>query len=125
MLKLAKASMLRPATDDDWQVFTGLPAPREWFGLVYATDALIHGLGGAYVGTDGRWWATFRRAPGVGLRKTAHVAAVAIMRGAAERGLALHALADDRIDGACSWLRRLGFEETDEQIEGYPVWVRK
>lgn len=122
---MARRPDLIKATDEDWYLFTGMSPPREWFGLVAKTDFLIYGIGGAFLGTDGRWWATFRRARGVRLIKMAQVAARETMAFADDMGLTLHALPDDSITGARKWLARLGFEETEEALEGHNIWVRK
>jgi hypothetical protein len=114
---------LRPATDDDWYVFTGQTPPKAWFGYVYENDFMILGLGGFFSSLDGRWWMTFRRAPGARQTKSAHTAALRLVALAAEAGITLHALADDRVDGAQKWIERLGFRATEEQIEGYTVWA--
>ena len=115
--------MLRVATDDDWHAWTGKPAPGQWFGLVDATPHLIEGLGAIYADIEGRWWITFERCPGVGKVKTAHAAAKQLLGMARERGLAVHAIADNRISGAEKWIERLGFARTDETRGGLAVWV--
>lgn len=83
---------------------------------------MLLGIGGVFFGTDGRWWATFARAPGIRSRLTAQHAARTILDAAGEAGLTVHAMADDSIAGAEFWLRRLGFEETDEILNNSRVW---
>ena len=117
-------SQLRRATDTDWKVFTTKPVPDVWFGLVAESHMLL-GIGGAYWGTDGRWWAVFARAPGVrGMAITAHRAALIVIDIADGMEINLHAMPDTSIAKSGFWLRRLGFEETTEHIEGHEVWVR-
>lgn len=116
---------LRPATEEDWVAFTGLPVPGTWMGLVYATPWLIEGMGAVYLGTDGRWWLTFERAPGVRRVKTAHRAAKQLLSEIEALGVGpVHAQANPRIDGATLWMERLGFRRSDDELGGLPVWVR-
>lgn len=115
--------MLRPATPDDWEAFTGRRAPGNWFGIVCAKPYLIEGLGAIYADVEGRHWITFERVPGVKKTKTAHAAAKLLLAEAKARGIKVHALADPSITGAVKWIERLGFTATDETREGHPVWV--
>lgn len=113
---------LRPATDEDYQAFHGRVAPLHWSGIVDATDYVIRGIGGIYLARDDRWWVFFKRIPGVALTKSAHRAATIIRETARVAQLPVHAIADLDVTGAELWLRRLGFVETDEAIEGHRVW---
>ncbi len=116
---------LRPATDRDWHVFFGSAHPVDWFGLVAENRYMLIGIGGAYRGVDDHWWATFQRAPGVKQHKLlAQKAALETLRIADERALTLHAVADQQIEKSEYWLHRLGFERTEREEEGLPVWVR-
>lgn len=101
---------------------TGLPAPRDWFGLVEASDWLVEGLGAIYRGADGRWWLTFQRAPHVRKVKLAHRSALTLLTRAKRDGLTVHTLPDPSIDGAETWIRRLGFEPEPEAYGGVTVW---
>ena len=112
---------LRRATDDDWRVVLGTNAPSEWFGLV-AESYMILGIGGAFVGSDGRWWATFRRVPGVRHTLTAHKAARLTLDIARDLGIKLYAIADEEVGGSEVWLSRLGFKKTDEHFKERAVW---
>lgn len=119
------APILRKAVASDWHAVMASPEPAEWAGIVYASEHLIIGFGFLYVALDGRWWLCFERCPGVRMLKTAHQCGRILLESAREAGISVHALADLRIDGAETWLRRLGFESTGEDIEGRPVWVRR
>lgn len=113
--------MLRTATDEDWQLITGLDVPAHWIGLAYEEDGAVLGLGGIYEGKDGRWWASVKahaRRP-VALWK----AASEVLGVAGRAGVTVYALADTRIEGAETFLRRVGFEPTDEMHEGYRVYA--
>lgn len=101
----------------------GFPAPDSWEGLVVRSAWMRRGIGGAYKSNDGRWMMFFYRAPGVRLVKTAHEAALRIRNSMQARGIDLYAVPDPKIGGACVWLQRLGFEETNETIEGLRVWT--
>ncbi len=118
---------IRRATDADWAAMFGpsAPAPQIWSGLVAATDHLVFGLGGIYGAVDGRWWITFARWPGIGMVKTAHQCGKILLGSAKEAGVAVHALADPDIEGSELWIKRLGFEATDETMGGLRVWVRR
>ncbi len=116
---------LRKAVDSDWHAIMAMPEPAEWAGIVLANEHLILGFGFLYGATDGRWWICFQRVPGVRMVKTAHRCAGVLLAAATEAGVAVYALADLRITGATKWLSRLGFEPTDEDMKGAPVWVRR
>lgn len=119
------APQLRKAVLSDWHAVMAMAEPAAWSGIVYASPHLISGFGFLYAGLDDRWWLCFQRAPGVRMLKTAHQCARILLESAREAGIDVHALADLRIDGAELWLRRLGFEPTDEKLKGAPVWVRR
>lgn len=115
--------MIETATDDDYSAMFGTMPPQEWFGLVAKTQWLILGIGAVYRGTDGKYWMMFTRSPGVRMTKTAHMAGKRLVQQAKDKGLEVRALADNRISGAALWLRKLGFKQSTETIEGYPVWT--
>ena len=117
------ALALRRATADDWYVFLGLREPRAWAGLVAEENGLLAGFGGVCLSKDGRWWAYFRKLPGVRGIVTAQKAAKTILSATAEIGLPIHAIADPRVEGSAVWLRRLGFVESPEILEGERVWI--
>lgn len=118
--------VLRRATDKDWHVFLGIPAPAVWYGMVAENSYMLIGIGGAYLGSSDRWWATFQRAPGVtGHRLTAQKAAKTTIEIADGMKIDLHAIADTEIDRSEYWLERLGFERTGEEEKGWPIWARK
>lgn len=113
--------MLRTARDEDWQAITGKDAPAHWIGLAYEEHGQLLGLGGLYEAADRRWWATVAakaRRP-VALCKAARE----VLETAAKAEVPVYALADQRIDGAESFLRRIGFKDTDETIEGHRVLI--
>ncbi len=84
---------------------------------------MMLGIGGAFLGQDGRWWATFKRVPGVRRHTlTAHKAAKLTLGIAGDMGIALHAVADEEITGSVAWLVRLGFKATGEYYLGRVVW---
>lgn len=114
---------LRPAVDSDWAAVTGMQAPGEWFGFVDDGGWIINGMGAIYRATDGRWWITFVRCPGVGKVKTAHASARRLISQANDMGISVSALADPSIDGSEMWVERLGFRRTAETIEGIHVWT--
>lgn len=98
---------------------TGLPVPAYWIGLVCEEGGARVGIGGIYEGVDGRWWASIK----AGARRPVALwrAARDVLEAAGNAGVAVHALADDRIEGAERFLMRIGFRPTDEMIEGYRV----
>lgn len=114
---------LRPATADDWYVFLGVREPAAWSGYVAADRDLLIGFGGVCLGVDGRWWAYFRKIPGVRAPVTAQKAARMLLSNLSSDWLPLHAQADPRIFGAEKWLRHLGFVASDEILEGERVWL--
>ena len=116
---------LRPATADDYEAITGLPAPGEWFGLVEAKPHLVEGIGLVYRDVEGAWWVTFKRCPFVRKIKTAHAGAKQLLQMARDRGLVVHAIPDPEVDGADRWMVRLGFRRTERTIGGLAVWDRK
>ena len=112
---------LRTATAEDWTRLTGLKVPAHWIGLVYEEDGEALGIGGLFEGADGRWWAAVKanaRRP-VALWRAAHE----VLDVARVVGVAVCALPDPRIDGALSFLERLGFSATDETIEGHRILI--
>lgn len=119
-----RATVLRPANDDDWKAMFGVPPPGQWFGVVRASDWLVEGIGAIYFGTDGRWWLSFKRCPGITKLKTAHSCAKRLLSIAREQGIVVHAIADPAIPGGERWLNRLGFNETEEKLGGLTVWKR-
>jgi hypothetical protein len=113
--------ILRRADDDDWLIYTGMPAPLYHHSFVATDDRGRRlGLGGIFVDESGRRWITFDRRPGVGGVLTAHRAARFLVGHAVRPVFAAQSLV---IEGAAKWLTRLGFEKTDEQLLGRPVWV--
>lgn len=116
---------LRPATDEDWMAVSGVEPPAEWFGLASGGPHLVEGLGAVFRGTDGGWWLTFYRCPGVGRRlRTAHEGARQLLALADARGLSVRALPDPSKPGAETWLRRLGFARTAAEQGGIAIWTR-
>lgn len=116
-------AVLRPATDADYYVFFGRPAPDAWIGLVADAGHMLLGIGGLFFAEDGRWWATVARAPGVTSRVLLHKAARETLDVAKRAGVQVHALADPAIPNADLWLKRLGFQETDEMRANHKVWT--
>lgn len=117
---------LRRADDQDWYVYTGMPIPHVWYGMVAENSYMRIGLGGIYKAQDGRWWTVFSKAPGVrGYPVTMAKAARQTFAIADGIGEPIHAMCNHEIPGAAFWLQRLGFIETDELIEGHAVWVRR
>lgn len=116
--------MLRAAAASDYEAFFGRPEPAEWFGIVEARPHLIEGIGLVFRCTEGRWWLSFERCPGVGKVKTAHRAAKHLLALADDRGVKVNALADPAITGAEMWIERLGFRRSDEVKGGLTVWTR-
>lgn len=114
---------LRQAEDSDWAAMFGMQPPADWFGFVESSGWLVEGIGAVYRDTLGRWWLTFQRIPAVGKVKTAHKSAKVLLAVARERGLEVRTIPDLRIEGAELWIERLGFQKTDEQIEGQTVWL--
>jgi len=114
---------IKRATGADWSAMFGTSEPADWIGLVAASPHLIFGIGGVYRANDGRYWMFFHRVAGIRKTKTAHTAARIIVDMMHEAGEPAYALADPRYSGACLWLRRLGFIETTEAIEGHTVWT--
>jgi hypothetical protein len=117
------ALALRQATADDWYVFLGVREPKAWAGLVAVERDVLVGFGGVCFGVDDRWWAYFRKLPGVRATVTSQKAARLILSTVAEAGLPIHAQADPRIPGAENWLRHLGFVASEEILEGERVWI--
>lgn len=103
----------------------GVPAPGQFFGFALDRGWLLEGVGGIYLGVDGRWWISFKRCPGVAKVKTAHACAKRLLAEAKERGITVHGMAQPGIDGATTWLKRLGFVETDENLGGLTVWQKR
>jgi hypothetical protein len=115
---------LRPATADDYYIYTGRPAPSDWTGLVGLSDSgVIEGMGGMVRDTDGRWWAFFSRLPGVSAKVSMHRAAVLTLQAARRSQTVLHALASPGIDGAERWLLWLGFRPTEEFYQGQRIYT--
>ena len=114
---------LRRATNEDWAILIKRPVPAAWYGFVAETSYMILGIGGAFRAEDGRWWATFKRLPGVRHTLTAHKAAKLTLAVAGDLGVALHAVADEEIAGSVAWLTRLGFRATDETYLDRMVWT--
>lgn len=111
---------LRVATANDWAAMTGLPVPGHWIGMAYEEAGTVVGVGGAYEGVDGRWWAsvmTRRRRP-----FALYKAAREILQTAADARVPLYAIPNEQIDGALAFLVRLGFEPTDEIHGGHRVY---
>lgn len=117
------ALALRQATADDWYVFLGVREPQAWAGLVAVERDVLLGFGGVCLGIDGRWWAYFRKLPGVRAIVTSQKAARLILATVHEAGLLLHAQADPRVPNADRWLKHLGFVESDEILDGERVWI--
>lgn len=115
---------LRRATDDDFYVWHGRPAPPCWFGLVgEGPGGLLVGIGGAYLGIDGRWWVAFEKLPGIGGAVTMQKAACEVIATMRAAGLGpLVALSDPAKPRADAWLTHNGFRPTDESMHGLEVW---
>lgn len=112
--------MLRPATADDWRAMLGMEAPAHWIGLACEEGDRLLGIGGAYEGQDGRWWASIavREKRPLSLMKAARE----ILETADSARVPLHAIPDSRIEGAEKFLVRIGFKATGETIEGREVY---
>ncbi len=111
---------IRPATDADWHAMFGFQAPPEWFGYVSETKWMRLGIGGVWKDADGRWWMFLERVPGVRMTKTAHSAAMLVIERLGAQPV--YARGDPNLTGSCEWIKRLGFVETSEQIDGIRVW---
>ena len=85
---------------------------------------MLLGLGGVYLGTDGRFWAFFGKARGVSARVTMQKAALALFASLEEAGVKqVSAIPDDDIEKARFWLARLGFKPTEETLKGHTIWT--
>lgn len=118
---------LRSADDSDWMALIGTQPPAEWFGLVEARDWLIEGLG-AIIRDGDDWFLVFQRCPVIVKVKSAHAAAKRLIAMAEARGITVKVCADPAIDGAETWIARLGFRRTDQVKQTMrgevAVWTR-
>lgn len=115
---------LRKATDADWQRFYGFEPTVPWQGYVAEDDRMILGIGGIFMPKDGRWHAFLRRAPGARVVMSTYKGAKLALDDAERQGLEVYAMPDSGISSACAFLKRFGFVETDEQIDGLTYWKR-
>jgi hypothetical protein len=112
---------IRAATPDDFYIFFGTQTQKPVIGLVAEDDRMILGIGGLVREGD-RYFATFKRAPGVRHNLTAHKAAKEILAFARELKVDIYATQDSRIEKSAFWLKRLGFKKTAEKHNEMAVW---
>ena len=115
---------LRKATNDDWRKFWGIDPIVPWQGYVAEDQHMILGIGGLFMPNDGRWHAFLKKAPGVRAVLTTYKAALLTLDDAEQQGLTVYAMPDDGISSACAFLKRFGFVETEEKIDGLTYWKR-
>lgn len=111
------------ATDDDVARFSGgMQFTSKWVGKCMKRGRLVAAVGGAFEVSEGVWFG-FLDLP-LHLRRPSvfrHV--LAIIREARESGAeTMKATCDLGIPRAEEMMRKLGFEPTDETINGKVVW---
>lgn len=115
------AYRIEPASEDDFaRFYHGIVPTGQWTGRIVRKGRLIAGFGGAMEVANGVWFAfldipTHVRTPVV-YRHIRH--AIAGIGAGAE----IRAVCDVGIPRAKEMLERLGFEPTDEEIDGKAVW---
>ena len=108
--------MLVKATDADIARFYGVKLTGEWFGWAIKSKQMIVGIGGAY-NYSGNDWVCFVDQKSKVLKpihlRLARKAVAQLSRIGAER---VTAMCDERIKGADTFLKRIGFVEQDEGV---------
>lgn len=113
----------RDATEEDIVRFYGpIEFSRPWVAKVIRRGSLIAGFGGLLEIEDGKWIAFFEvpahlRKPHV-FRYIKQAFDEAFERGA----VTVIAKCSTHIEGAERLMRHLGFQPTDEEMDGEPVW---
>jgi hypothetical protein len=114
---------IRPAVRADFVRFVGRPPPERWGGMAANIGKLVVGVGGVCLWEDGRWWAFLDAAPVARTPARFHRTALRYLRSLDIEELFV--ACDERFDKASAWLERLGFKETNEEMNGCKVWIRK
>lgn len=113
---------IRPATNSDFIRFYGIQPPDTWGGLAAVRDRLVLGVAGVLL-RDGNYWGFVDAAPSVRSPARFHRRALRYLQQLAVDEVRVQC--DDRFARARTWLARLGFIETDEELNGCKVWIRK
>lgn len=112
------------ATDDDLaRASGGMQFSSRWVGKAMRKGRLVAAIGGAVEVEDGVWFGflelpLYLRRPSV-FRHVKDVLAQAIDQGATT----IRATCDMQIPRAEEMMRRLGFEPTDELVNGKVIWT--
>lgn len=112
-----------PATEDDFaRFYRGVVPTAQWMGSAVRKGRLVAGFGGALEVSDGIWFA-FLDVP-AHLRSRAIYKRIILALAEIRRrgGREVRAMCDETIPRAKEMLERLGFEPTDEVIDGKAVW---
>lgn len=113
-----------PATEDEFvRFYHGIAPTARWIGRAIRKGRLVAGFGGAIEIGEGEWYA-FLDIPSH-LRKPIvyrHILA-GIEEMKREGASLVRVVCDDRIPRAEALLTRLGFELTDEEIDGKKVFI--
>lgn len=120
---MASITTVEPATDEDIaRFYGGITFTAPWTGRAIRRGKLIAGFGGA-IETESGCWMAFLDVPAHIRRPTLyrHVRA-GMAEIAAMGGHTIRAAVDDSIPKAKTFLDRLGFMPTDDEIDGRTVY---
>lgn len=111
------------ATDEDFaRYYRGNECQARWVGKSMRRGLVIAGFGGAIETTDGEWVA-FLEIPDSERKPSLYRHVLEGFERVKEQGAtAIKAVCDTSIPRAEELMRRLGFEPTDETVNGKVLW---
>lgn len=110
------------ATDEDLaRMFGGVVIHGEWYGLCARRGRLVTAMGGVLRKEDAFY--AFLEVPAYMRGRYVYRHAFRFLQSLKERGVqSVRASCDETIPRAKEFMERLGFTETDEQLDGRTVW---
>lgn len=111
------------ATEEDFIRFYGGVIPSEWKGVVLKKGRLVKAFGGAYQSSDDEWY-VFLDVPQSMKHKSLFRQSIKIISELKEQGAkTIKAACNENIPRSSEFLKRLGFEATNEITEqGEVIW---
>lgn len=114
---------VEPATDDTFaRFYRGVVIHHDWIGYVAKQGRLVVAAGGLVQRPDGQWIG-FMDMPAHLRTPLALKYATKLLKEAASRGAAsVQVTCDETIPKAEKFLVRLGFEKTEDVVDGKAIW---
>lgn len=113
-----------PATDDDLaRASGGMQFSSRWIGKAMHKGRLVAAIGGVFEVEEGVWFG-FLELPSHVRRPSVYRHVKGVLAQAVEQGATtIRATCDMHIPRAEEMMRRLGFEPTDEELNGKVIWT--